>query len=125
MNELQMRVHVDRQLQLIKSKMPETYMAIKHRVMGLSVPVRDPQTGDQVMQVLIPAQGEEIYGLVRRAIRGEANCFYAIEGGHEVGTPFVQVPQVVNPIADLMRQFGCLNVCMFGLPAKEVAHGAD
>ena len=73
------------QLQIIKTCMPQTYASIRTRAAG--------------------DLGAEAYALVRRALRGEANCFYALEAGHVVGTPFSD-RTVTDEVAGLMVRFG-------------------
>lgn len=50
------------------------------------------------------------YDLVRRGLRGEANCFYALEGGRVVGTPFTLAVQA--DVAANMVQWGCSYLCI-------------
>lgn len=78
----------------IKAHMPDTYAAIKARA-------AERQSG--------------VYETVRRGLAGEANCFYAIEGGRVVGTPF-DLPNVMPELAAQIVQFGCRFVCMLALP---------
>ena len=59
---------VNEGLALIKASMPLTYADIQQRAAG--------------------PLGREAFALVRRALRGERNCFYAVEAGHVVGAPF-------------------------------------
>ncbi len=48
--------------------------------------------------------GNAVFRLVRRGCGGKPDCFYAVEGGHVVGTPFAQA---VDPaLASLIVQFG-------------------
>mgnify|MGYP001563619524 CR=1 FL=1 len=78
-------MEVEAQLALIRASMPLTYDEIRREAAG--------------------PRGRGTYGLVRRGLRGDANCFYACEGGHVVGAPFDQ--QNVNAEAALlMVQFG-------------------
>lgn len=90
------------QIQIIKTKMPETYKAI---------------------QIKAGQVGNEAYALVKRGLRGEANCFWAMEAGHVVGTPF-NMPDLNREMAAAMVQFGCLYVCTFGPVPKGAAHGS-
>lgn len=92
---------VAQQLDLIKQRMPLVYGAIKERAADM---------------------GKAAYGLVRRGLRGEANCFYAFEKGHVVGTPFAHGP-ITAEAAALMVQFGAAFVC-FWPGSDEVANGA-
>lgn len=87
-------------LGVIKTRMPETYDQIKRKA---------------------SEQGDEVYGLVRRGLRGEANCFWAVEAGQVVGTPFAQDHPISAVVAQALVQFGCAHVCIIA----EVAHGKD
>lgn len=82
---------VDQQIASIKANMPETYKSIQSKAAEI---------------------GKPAFALVRRGLRGEANCFYAFERGHVVGTPFSLV-EVTRDIAQLMVTFGCSHVCIW------------
>lgn len=56
------------------------------------------------IQAQAKQRGNVAYALVRRSLKGEPNCFYAIEGGHVVGTPFDQ--QLTAEVAQCMVAFG-------------------
>lgn len=86
-----MATSVDGQIAEIKQYMPETYKSIKERAYVV---------------------GNTAYELVRRALRGEPNCFYAIEAGRVMGTPFA-VSAVTDYVARQMVQFGCAYVCIW------------
>ena len=90
------KVDVSRQLEEIKQHMPETYKAIKAKAAEI---------------------GNQVFELVRRGLRGEANCFYAFEGGRVVGTPFAAGP-LPDHVARLMVEFGCAFVCIFQAPEE-------
>jgi hypothetical protein len=75
---------VEQQIADIKAHMPETYKAIQAKAAVI---------------------GKPAFALVRRGLRGEANCFYAFERGHVVGTPFSLV-EVTRDIAQYMVTFG-------------------
>jgi hypothetical protein len=92
------KMDVNGKINEIKRYMPETYQSIQAKAAKI---------------------GNQAYELVRRGLRGEANCFYAFEGARVVGTPF-NMPDITADIALLMVEFGCAYVCMFG-PAKETA----
>ena len=66
--------------------MPKTYAAIQAQATG--------------------ALGREAFALVRRALKGQPNCFYAIEGGHVVGTPFVDMAATLQEVVTLGLMFG-------------------
>lgn len=113
----QQPVDVSAQLQIIKTKMPETYKAIQARVKGVTEVIAGQSA------VLIPAYGNEVFTLVRRGLRGEANCFWAMENGHVMGTPFTML-DVQHDVAKLLVWFGGAHVCIFPEPTVEAAHGA-
>jgi hypothetical protein len=69
-DEAQWQAYEAEVLALIKSRMPSTYRAIQDRAAVL---------------------GPGVYGLVRRGIRGEAGCFFAVENGEMVGTGSAQL----------------------------------
>lgn len=89
-------------LALIKGRMPRTYADI---------------------QAQAKARGNEAFTLVRRALKGERNCFYAVEAGHVVGAPFDHVDAETGMLAALGSQFGIGFMTLWPL-AEEVAHGA-
>jgi sirohydrochlorin ferrochelatase len=91
------QVDVAARIREIQDHMPETYRAIKAMASG-------------------PA-GSEAYAAVKRAIRGEANQFYAIESGFVVGAPF-DLPDVTAELARHIVRFGCRHLVMW---APEVA----
>ena len=86
------------QIQTIKTQMPETYKAI---------------------QAKAAAVGNEAYALVKRGLRGEPNCFWSMEAGWVMGTPFDQL-EISRDIAWAMVQFGAAHVCIFQLLPAEV-----
>lgn len=75
----------------IKDYMPAVYDAIKAR------------------SVLV---GNGAFELVRRGLRGESGCFFAIEGGRVVGTPFYDHP-VMSQVGRAIVEFGCAYVCIW------------
>lgn len=88
---------VEAQVEQIRRQMPETYAAIRERA---------------------ATHGNDTFALVRRALRGEPGCFYAVEAGHVVGTPF-ECRDVTDEVAGLMVRFGCTFLVMW--PADVVA----
>ena len=96
------KVDVSGKIEEIKAFMPSTYEHIQAKAGEI---------------------GNRAFELVRRGLRGEANCFYAFEGGRVVGTPFVCGP-LPDHIAKLMVEFGTAMVCIFDTPER-VAHGAN
>lgn len=69
--------------------------------------------------------GDDAYKLVRRGLRGEPRCFYAMEGGRVVGTPFdiAHPDMVVASIA--LLEFGSADVCIWPEPPVLPAQGGD
>ena len=92
--------------ELIRTRMPDTYQAIKLKAAAI---------------------GNSAFEFVRRGLRGEANCFYAFEKGHVVGTAFSIEHQDALALATYMVQYGNTFVIIFGdrlkkpEPAKAVA----
>lgn len=97
---------INRRIAEIKAHMPETYKAIQDRVNGVVV----QESGGPVETV--PAYGKAVFALVRRGLRGEPNCFWAMECGRVVGTPF-NLPDVMTYTAKSMVEFGCTYACIF------------
>jgi len=93
-DEAMMKAYVAECIQIIKTRMPETYKALQTKAEEL---------------------GNEAYALVRQGIRGKPNCFYAVEGGHVVGTPF-DMPDLTGDMARQICQFGCKSMVLFGVP---------
>lgn len=93
-----MKALVDQRLQVIKSRMPNVRQAIEDRA------------------ALI---GNEAFALVRRGLRGEPGCFYAMEGGYVVGTPFGGADPRMAQAAQFMVRFGCAHVCIFPMTDDE------
>ena len=93
------KVDVSGKIEEIKRFMPETYKHI----------------GEKAAEI-----GNLAFELVRRGLRGEANCFYAFEGGRVVGTPFTPGP-LPDHVARLMIEFGGAFVCIFNSPERVAA----
>ena len=89
MDTKEKKIDVSDKITDIKRFMPETYKAI------------------QAKAAII---GNLAYEQVRRGLRGEANCFYAFEGGRVVGTPYTM--DVQADVAASMVQWGCTYVCI-------------
>ena len=70
----------------IKDYMPAVYAAIKARAAVV---------------------GNGAFELVRRGLRGEPGCFWALEGGRVVGTPFYGHP-VMTEVGKALVEFGCV-----------------
>lgn len=88
------QVDVQARINVIRECMPLTYQAIQDKA---------------------KVEGKDVFALVRRALRGEPNCFYAIEAGHVVGAPF-NLEGVGPEIAKLMCQFGFSHLVMWAAP---------
>lgn len=71
-------------IQLIKASMPQTFKSIQAKAAEV---------------------GNAAYGLVRRGLRGEANCFWACERGNVVGTPFTEDAGITSDVARVMVTF--------------------
>lgn len=84
---------VEAQVAVIKACMPNTYASIQAQARVL---------------------GNDAFALVRRAVRGEPGCFYAIEAGHVVGAPFTGHP-IMADVALSMVQYGCTHVVIWPL----------
>lgn len=73
--------------------------------------------------------GPEARALVRRALRGERGCFYAIEGGHVMGNPVGLDGGTLQALGDHVVILGCSHVCIWPayVWAKQEgeAHGPD
>ena len=93
------KVDVSRQIEEIKQFMPETYRHIREKSAEI---------------------GNVAFELVRKSLRGEANCFYAFEAGRVVGTPFATGPLPAET-ARMMVEFGCGFVCLFNAPEGQAA----
>ena len=91
---------VEKQIAEIKASMPEVYRSIQDKAEAI---------------------GKTAYALVRRGLRGEANCFYAFECGRVVGTPFNQ-GDIMAEISKYMVQFGCTHIVVWS--QEGVTNGA-
>lgn len=93
----ELNLMVAEKINLLKTRMPETYKAIGHRASSVDA---------------------KAHACVKRALRGEPNLFYAFEQGHVVGAPFnlgyVPGKQVQDQVAAMMVNFGCARVCIWG-----------
>jgi hypothetical protein len=82
---------VEALLLTIKTKMPVTYAAIKAKAQAV---------------------GSDVYVWVRHGLRGAVDCFYAVEAGHVVGTPFKR-GDVMAELRRWQRLYGDVTVCFF------------
>jgi hypothetical protein len=97
------KTDVGAKIEEIKRFMPETYKSIQAKSKEI---------------------GNEAFVLVRRALRGDPNCFYAFEQGRVVGTPFNLV-EVNRDVAQYMVTFGCPHVCIWAMPAMPAQEAAN
>lgn len=89
MDTKEIKLDVSDKVNDIKRFMPETYKSIQAKAAVI---------------------GNLAYEQVRRGLRGEANCFYAFEGGRVVGTPYTL--EVQAEVAAAMVRWGCTYVCI-------------
>jgi hypothetical protein len=82
---------VEALLLTIKTKMPLTYAAVKAKAQAV---------------------GGDAYAWVRQGLRGAPDCFYAVEVGHAVGTPFER-GDVMAELRRWQRLYGDVTVCFF------------
>ncbi len=100
-DEKQIQAALEKKIADIKAYMPQTYASIK-------------------------AKSEKFKGtfaLVRRGLRGEANCFYAIERGRVVGTPFNT--EVQRDVAQMMVTFGIEHAVIWSEQTTGENNGTD
>lgn len=72
--------------------------------------------------------GPEARALVRRALRGEAGCFYAIEAGHVVGNPAGLDARTLQELGEFVVVFGCAHARIWSARvwnANAAAAGSD
>jgi len=93
---------VEQQIQDIKDHMPETYKSIQARAVK---------------------HGREAFAHVRRGLRGEPDCFYAVENGFVMGTPFHKT-DAMPTTAYYMVAFGLQSVVIWWDAAVEVSSPA-
>ena len=95
------KVDVAASIQEIRQHMPETYKSIQAKAAEI---------------------GNDAYVLVRRGLRGEPNCFWAMERGHIKGTMF-NLPDTQRDVAWAMVCWGSAHACIFA-QAPAIAPGA-
>lgn len=93
------KAEADKQIKVIKDHMPGVLQAIRTEA---------------------SIRGDSVYGLVRRGVLGEADCFYALEGGRVIGTPFAAASMV--EVALQIVQFGVTYLLML---APAMVEGGD
>lgn len=99
------RALVNHGLHTIKTCMPNVYALIQAKAADM---------------------GDVAYNLVRRGLAGEAGCFYAIEGGYVVGTPYRCGDQRMQQVGEFIATFGSAYVCVWPMTEDEVRrYGAD
>jgi len=96
-------MNTSEKIALIKTSMPETYQAIQDKAKVI---------------------GNDAFALVKRGLRGEPNCFWAMEAGNVVGTPFNHT-EISRDVAQAMVTFGCAHVCIFAMAGSEVQRGSN
>ena len=90
-------------LHTIKTSMPNVYAAIQAKAQDM---------------------GNDAFNLVRRGLAGQPGCFYALEGGHVMGTPFARDDPRMVQLAHFLVAFGCAHVCIWPMTEDEVrSHG--
>ena len=89
------KIDVAAEIQVIKQHMPDTYKSIQAKAAEI---------------------GNDAYVLVRRGLRGEPNCFWAMERGHIKGTLF-NLPDTQRDVAWAMVCWGSAHACIFPLTA--------
>lgn len=77
---------VEQRIGEIKAHMPATYLSIQERAKVI---------------------GNQAFSLVRRGLAGQPNCFWAMEHGRVMGTPFAVGHPINADVALAMVQFGC------------------
>lgn len=82
----------------IKTHMPDVYASIQRKAREI---------------------GGDAFALVRRGLRGERGCFYAMEAGMVVGAPFDKAHPDMQIAARAMVEFGCAHVCIWPLSEEE------
>ncbi len=102
------QMNVDAKIAEIKAHMPEVYKGIQDKAAEM---------------------GKSAYSLVRRGLRGEANCFYAFEAGRVVGAPFtgknLDGTNIQDEVARYLVQFGATHVVIFGNSTQGESNGAN
>jgi hypothetical protein len=94
---------IEARVREIKAHMPQTYRSIQAKAQEI---------------------GLEAYAMVRRAIGGQANLFYAVECGRVVGTPF-NLRDITADVAYAMVMFNTRSVILWGdAPKRGAPHGA-
>lgn len=89
------RQAVEEKVELIKKSMPKTYKTIQQWA---------EEMGDR--------QGT-VFARIRRGLAGKPNCFWAMEAGHVVGTPFQNHP-VAQDVTYGVFVWGSHHVCVLG-----------
>lgn len=101
MDEKQIQASIEKKVAEIKAHMPNTYASIKERA----------------------AKVEGTFALVRAALRGKPNCFYAIEAGRVMGTPFEG--EIQRDLAHMMVSFGISHAVIWESQTTGVNNGTN
>lgn len=80
-----------------------------------------PETADYIDQRRREWGADYVNDCIRRSLKGEPDCFYAIEGGHVLGTPFAM--EATAEVAALILRWGTSFCCFLKRP-REGQHGA-
>lgn len=99
-------VDVEAKIAEIKAHMPSTYASIQEKARHI---------------------GGQAYELVRRGLRGERDCFYAIEAGRVVGTTFDASHPEISLVALSMVDLGvqcCVTIWPVSTRPWEINRGA-
>jgi hypothetical protein len=100
MDANQQKAEEDKQIRMIKDRMPKVYGAIKAKA---------------------DVMGNDAYALVRRGLRGEAGCFFASEGDIKVGTYWQT--ELSTDVAQLIERYGMTFVCMWPVATEGSVDG--
>lgn len=101
MDEKQIQAAIEKKVAEIKAYMPNTYASIKDRA----------------------AKVEGTFALVRAALRGKPNAFYAIEAGRVMGTPFTG--EIQRDVAHMMTTFGVDHVVIWEVQTTGENNGTN
>ena len=71
------------------------------------------------IQAKAAEMGRAAFGLVRRGLAGEPNCFWAMEAGHVAGTPFAAGHPINAAVAEAMVSFGARRVVIWAESATQ------
>lgn len=81
-----------------------------------------PETAAYVDQRRQEWGADYVNDRIRRSLNGEPNCFYAVEAGHVLGTPFES--EVTPEVAALIVRWGMKFCCLLQQPSKGDGDGS-